>query len=404
MASFVIRCLIYIIVEGRAEFILRVLFLNDIEYRTAVRDTNGADAGVNGAERRALLSIVTPCYNESEVVGLFHAAVIEVLDDLSDLRTEIVFVDDGSADDTLDRLNELAARDPRVRVCSLSRNFGHQIALTAGLDFAAGDAIIMMDSDLQHPPETIPKLVEKWREGYDVVSAIRTNGQGQSWLKDATSGAFYSVLNLLSKTRITPGAADFCLLSRRVCQSIGDMPERHRFLRGLVSWAGFDRALVPYECRERAAGESKYTMVKMVTLALDAVFSFSAEPLRLALRLGLVITFGGFLYLIITLAWGLIVDGLVPGYASIIGVTLILGGCQLSFIGLIGQYLARVFEEVKRRPIYLVKQMPSEVPGRSQTVVKDIKLSRSSGSPPATVARAPRERREGSGARTRAVP
>ena len=308
---------------------------------------------------RKLLSIVAPFYNETEVIGLFYAALRPVLDELRDVDVEMVFVDDGSADDTLDQLNAIAQRDPAVRVCSLSRNFGHQIALTAGLDAAEGDAVILMDSDLQHPPALIHELVRQWREGYDVVSAIRERTAGESWFKGVTSRGFYTVLNALSTTKVPPGAADFCLLSRRMVTSLTNMPERHRFLRGMVSWAGFRRAFVPYEAPKRAAGHTKYSLVKMVTLSLDAVFSFSAEPLRLALRAGLGITFLGFIYLAWTLINGYILHALVPGYASLIGVTMILGGCQLSFIGLIGQYLARVFEEVKGRPMYLLKQEPS---------------------------------------------
>jgi len=315
--------------------------------------------GGEAPDHRILLSVITPCYNESEVIGLFYKELRPVLESLNNLDFEILFVDDGSSDDTLDQLNRIAEGDPAVRVCSLSRNFGHQITLTAGLDHAAGDAVIMMDSDLQHPPSLIPELVRKWREGYDVVSAIRQKTEGETWFKGFTSRGFYTLLNALSGTKVPQGAADFCLISRRVCNSLKDMPERHRFLRGLISWAGYKRTLVPYHASRRAAGTTKYSLVKMVTLALDAVFSFSAEPLRLALRAGLTVTFGGFAYLLWTLIYGYMIKGLVPGYASLIGVTMILGGTQLIFIGLIGQYLARVFEQVKGRPIYLLKQEPA---------------------------------------------
>lgn len=308
--------------------------------------------------RRDLLSVVVPCYNESEVVETFYRAIRPVLDALKPLNCELIFVDDGSADDTLDKLNRLAEKDPAVRVCSLSRNFGHQIALTAGLDAATGDAVIMMDSDLQHPPTLIPAMVAKWREGYDIVSAIRNRTEGASWLKNLTSSGFYSVLNWLSTTKVPLGAADFCLISRRVAASLGSMPERHRFLRGLISWAGFRRAFIDYESPRRAAGHTKYSFVKMIALALDAVFAFSAEPLRLALRAGLLITVLGFTYLAWTILDGFLKGSLVPGYSSLIGVVVILGGCQLIFIGLIGEYLARVFEQVKGRPLYLLKQEP----------------------------------------------
>ena len=316
---------------------------------------------------RSLLSVVVPCYNESEVIGIFHRALRPVLESLADLDHEIVFVDDGSTDDTLAQLNSIAQSDPSVRVCSLSRNFGHQISLTAGLDFAEGDAVIMMDSDLQHPPSLIPALVSRWREGYDVVSAVRQRTAGESWFKNFTSRGFYVLLNALSSTQVPPGAADFCLVTARVRQALIDMPERHRFLRGMISWVGFRRVLVPYEAPSRAAGKTKYSPAKMVALALDAVFSFSAEPLRLALRAGVAIALLGFAYLAWTLIYGYVIRGLVPGYASLIAVVLILGGFQLAFIGLIGQYLARVFEEVKGRPVYLLKQRPADARGAAVT-------------------------------------
>lgn len=309
-------------------------------------------------DRRDFLSVVVPCYNEAEVVELFYRELRLALNALERLDFELIFVDDGSGDDTLAKLNRLAEKDPAVRVCSLSRNFGHQIALTAGLDAAAGDAVLMMDADLQHPPSLIPELVRRWRDGHDIVLAIRKRTEGATWLKNLTSRCFYTLLNLLSSTKVPPGAADFCLISRRVVRSLGSMPERHRFLRGLISWAGFSRAFVEYQSPRRAAGHTKYSLVKMAALALDAVFSFSAEPLRLALRAGLAITVLGFVYLAWTLIKGFLLHALVPGYSSLIGVVVILGGCQLMFIGLIGEYLARVFEQVKGRPIYLLKQEP----------------------------------------------
>lgn len=321
-----------------------------------------------------LLSVVVPCFNEQEMAEHAYDAIVEVLRGLAEgratppLRYEIVFVDDGSVDETLTRLNVIAQRDPNVRVLSLSRNFGHQIALAAGLDAATGDAVVMMDADLQHPPALIPELVAKWRAGFDVVSAIRQETEGESWFKRMSSRQFYKVLNALSNTKVPAGAADFCLLSRRVCVSLRGMPERHRFLRGLISWVGYTRAFVPYVAPARARGASKYSFVKMLGLALDAVFSFSAEPLRLALRVGAVVAVGGLVYLAWTLIYGWLVNGLVPGYASLIGVTLILGGLQLIFIGLVGQYVSRVFDEVKGRPLYLLKQdqpprAPTSPPG-----------------------------------------
>lgn len=307
--------------------------------------------------RRTFLSVVVPCFNESEVIGLFFADLSRTLESL-DVDFEIILVDDGSCDDTLTQLNRFAERDENVRVCSLSRNFGHQIALTAGLDFAEGDAVVMMDSDLQHPPSLIPEMVEQWRAGYDVVSALRQRTEKEPLLKKLTSVGFYKLLNYLSKTKLEYGVADFCLLSRPVYGALRQMPERHRFLRGLVAWVGFKRTFVSYQAPARIAGSSKYTSRKMIALALDAIFSFSAEPLKLAWRLGLLIVALGFGYLAWTLVQGYLRNALVPGYASLIAVVMILGGAQLAFLGLIGQYLARIFEQVKQRPAYLLKQKP----------------------------------------------
>jgi dolichol-phosphate mannosyltransferase len=314
---------------------------------------------------RRLISIVSPCYNEAEVIDLFYEELRRVIDGLPDYDFEMILVDDGSADRTLEALNRIAGRDRRVRVASFSRNFGHQIALTAGLDFAAGDAVIMIDSDLQHPPSLIPELIRRWREGHDIVSAVRADTEGVSILKKASSRAFYWLINALSAVNIPQGAADFCLVSRRLARELRSMRERHRFLRGMISWSGFSRALVPYRAAARAAGESKYTLLKMVGMALDAILSFSTVPIRMATRVGVLITGLGFVYL----AWNLIkafaTGRMAPGWASLIGVTMILGGSQLIFIGLIGQYLARVFEELKGRPMYILQQEPALPPHRA---------------------------------------
>ncbi len=308
------------------------------------------------------MSIICPCYNEADVIDLFYRELVGVLKTLRDVDVEIVCVDDGSSDRTLERLNAIARDDRNVRVVSLSRNFGHQVALTAGLDFARGDAVIMMDTDLQHPPALIPEMVEKWRAGFDIVSAVRRDTDGASWFKNVTSRTFYFVLNRMSPTAIPQGVADFTLLSSRVYPQLRDMRERHRFVRGMISWMGFTRAFVYYDARARAGGVSKYTFPRMVSMAFDAVLSFSSTPLRLATGIGLFVTFLGFLYLIWIVLRAILVNDLVVGWASMIAVSLILGGCQLLFIGLIGQYLARVFDEVKGRPIYVAKQVPDDGP------------------------------------------
>jgi polyisoprenyl-phosphate glycosyltransferase len=270
----------------------------------------------------------------------------------------IIFVDDGSTDGTLTRLNAIADRDERVRVYSLSRNFGHQVALSAGLDAADGDVVVLMDSDLQHPPQLVPELLRKWQDGYQVVSAVRQHTEGASWLKRATSDGFYTLFNWLSDVHLTPGVADFTLLSRDAYEALRQMPERHRFLRGMISWMGFRRAFVPYTAAVRHAGQSKYTFRRMMALASDALCSFTARPIRLATKLGLLTALLGGIYLIYILFHALVLQDTIQGWSSTACLIIILGGMQLFFIGLIGEYLARVFDEVKARPKYILKQRP----------------------------------------------
>lgn len=324
---------------------------------------------------RPTVSVVAPCYNEAEGIARFHAELARVLDGLDAFDFEIILVDDGSTDGTPARLNELAARDRRVRVLSLSRNFGHQAALSAGLDAAAGDAVLMMDSDLQHPPALIPLLLLRWREGFDIVSTVRRDAPHTGLLKRWSAGGFYRLFNMLSGTRIEPGAADFCLLSRRACDALCCLPERHRFLRGLTSWIGFSRCYVPYQAAERIAGDSRYTPRKMLQLAADALFSFSAEPMRIATKLGLAVVGVGIVYLAYIVGRALLWGDLVEGWASLIGVVLLLGGVQLVFLGIVGEYVARVFEEAKGRPLYLLKQAGSP-PVRSSGGLTDAEWDR----------------------------
>lgn len=307
-------------------------------------------------DNKMTLSVVCPCYNESELIELFSKELIQTLDTLADIDYEIIFVDDGSTDDTLSKLNQISQDNQSIRICSLSRNFGHQIALTAGIDLACGDAVIMMDSDLQHPPQLIPEMIGKWKEGTEIISGVRKKTKDSSFFKNFTSKAFYCVINYLSSIHIPHGAADFCLLSHPVYNSLRKMPERHKFLRGMIAWVGFKRDYIYYDAPARSAGRSKYTFVKMFSLALDAIFSFSTFPLRIAVRIGATITFLGFLYLAWILARFFLLNDLVTGWASLICMVLILGGFQLIFIGIIGQYIARIFDEVKNRPAYITKQ------------------------------------------------
>lgn len=312
------------------------------------------------------LCIVAPCHNEAAGVRQFYQQLRETLAKLKNCRYRIVLVDDGSSDATPQILVELSRGDPDLCVVTLSRNFGHQIALTAGLDAADGDAVIMMDADLQHPPALIPEMVARWQQGADIVSAVRQSTGGASWWKSATSGLFYRLINLLSDTYIVPGAADFCLLSRRAHQAILSVRERQRFLRGIVSWVGFNRTFVPFEAPPRYAGQSSYSPAKMIRLAMTAVISFSSAPLRMATRLGLLLSAAGFAYLAyILIAW-LFLERNEPGWTSTISVILILGGVQLVFMGLLGEYLAVVYEEAKQRPLYLLKEPSAAARGEGK--------------------------------------
>lgn len=305
------------------------------------------------------ISIVVPCFNEAAVIDAFYAELCVALTGLPEYTFRVIFVDDGSTDTTLVQLNAVAARDARVAVYSLSRNFGHQIALSAGLDAAHGDAVVMMDSDLQHPPSLIPRLVQEWQAGHDVVSAIRLSTGDATLFKRLTARAFYWLINRLSDVEIIPGAADFCLLSRPAHRALIAMPERHRFLRGMVSWIGFRRALVPFEAPPRPGGASKYTPLKMIGLAVDGVLSFSAAPMRIASRIGAALILPGLAYLAYVVGRYALVGDLVPGWGSTISTLLVIGGIQLLFIGLIGEYLARIFEQTKERPLYVFKQAPA---------------------------------------------
>ena len=308
---------------------------------------------------RQVITIISPCYNEQDVVEPFYQALKSVLkNECGDYDHWILFVDDGSTDATLARLNAISDRGERVRVYSLSRNFGHQVALSAGLDAADGDAVILMDSDLQHPPQLLPELLRNWRDGFQVVSAVRQHTEGATWLKRATSDGFYTLFNWLSDVPLTPGVADFTLLSRDAYEALRQMPERHRFLRGMISWMGFRRAFVPYTAAVRHAGQSKYTFRRMMTLASDALCSFTARPIRLATKLGLITAALGAIYLAYILIHALILQDVIQGWSSLACLIIILGGMQLFFIGLIGEYLARVFDEVKARPKYILKQRP----------------------------------------------
>jgi glycosyltransferase involved in cell wall biosynthesis len=307
---------------------------------------------VNLAHRDlSLLSVVAPVFNEEGNVRAFCERTTAVLDDMP---FELILIDDGSTDATPSILDELAAADRRVRVVTLSRNFGHQTALTAGLEHAAGDAVVMIDADLQDPPELIPDLVDWWRKGSDVVVAVREEREGESRFKLMTASWFYRLLGRVAQIEVEQNAGDFRLLSRRALEALLAMPERNRYIRGMTAWVGFTHTSVPYRREPRHAGETKFSLLKMLRFSFDAVASFSYVPLQLATLLGFFFAAGAFLSIPVAIGFR-IAGEFVPGVTTTVVAVLMLGGIQLMAIGIIGEYLARVYDEVKRRPLYLVQ-------------------------------------------------
>jgi dolichol-phosphate mannosyltransferase len=315
---------------------------------------DGSEAAVGAARERSLglLSVVAPLFNEEQIAAELHR---RLQDALAGLEFEIVLVDDGSHDQTPRILARLAAEDPRLRVVTLSRNFGHQAALTAGLDHARGDAVVMMDGDLQDPPELIPQMVEKWRQGADVVYAVRQVRYGEKRLKLAAARWFYRLFSKLAQVDLEPNAGDFRLLDRRALDVLNSLRERNRFVRGMTVWVGFTQTAVRYDRDPRFAGEPKYNLSRLIRLALDGIASFSQRPLQLATVLGF--AFSVVAFLAIPVAIGFKIAGqFVPGITTVLLVVLLLGGIQLITVGIIGAYLGRVYEEVKRRPLYVVRE------------------------------------------------
>lgn len=301
------------------------------------------------------LSVVTAALNEADNLPALHSRLTASLAALGE-PYEIVMVDDGSTDDTPRVLAELAAADPHLRYLRLSRNFGQQIALTAGLERARGAAVITLDADLQHPPELLGELVRRWRAGAQIVYTQRTDTPQLGWLKRTTSRGFYRLLNRLSATEVPQAAADFRLLDRQVVESLRQMPERARFLRGLIAWTGYTTDCVPYAAGERAGGAPKYTLGRMIRFALDGLTSFTSAPLKLASVIGFVIALLGFLYGLLIIYHKLFTTRNVPGWTTLVVLVLFLGGLNLIFLGIVGEYIARIFEEVKQRPLYLVRE------------------------------------------------
>lgn len=303
-----------------------------------------------------LISVVVPVYNEESVVEAFYGRLKSVLGSLDSISYELIFIDDGSSDRSYEKMVELADSDPDVRVIKFSRNFGHQIAITAGIENSTGDAVVVIDADLQDPPEIISKFISKWKEGFDVVYGVREKRDGEGRMKLLTASLFYRVLRRIIKIDIPVDTGDFRLMDRRVVERFKEFKEKDRFVRGLVSWVGFKQTGVTYERDKRFAGETKYPYSKMIKFALDGITSFSSAPLKLATWLGYMTSFLAFLYLasvFIQKALGFTVHG----WATIMVGMLFLGGVQLICLGIIGEYIGRIFNETKQRPMYVIENV-----------------------------------------------
>ena len=304
------------------------------------------------------LSIVVPCYNEEEVISELYQRVTNVCKSLKK-KYELILVNDGSADRTWQLIYELANSDPNVVGVTLTRNHGHQLALSAGLGIANGERIFIIDADLQDPPELLPEMMRLMDEGADVVYGKRTKRRGETWLKKSTATLFYRLLSFLTDIDIPVDTGDFRLISRRVLEVLNGMPEHHRFIRGMVSWTGFKHVALNYERDARFAGETKYPLKKMMRFAFDAITSFSIRPLKLASSLGILFAILGVIGLIYALAsW--IFGGTVPGWTSVIITSMILGSAQLLVLGIFGEYLGRLYIETKRRPLYIIDRIVSQ--------------------------------------------
>jgi glycosyltransferase involved in cell wall biosynthesis len=308
-------------------------------------------------ESKVNIDIVIPVFNEAGVVEQTYANICKVIDPLPNQFT-IYYVNDGSQDDSADSLAVLAEKDRRVVILELARNFGHQAALTAGLDASCGDFVISMDADGQHPPEMIPQMIELFQQGYDIVQAQRIEEGQRFSFKEITSSGFYALINRISGTRILPGAADFRGMSRQAVEALKSMPEYHRFLRGMISWMGFRTVILPYHETKRVSGTSKYSPGKMFRLAMDAIFSFSLMPLYIGLSAGGLFFCLAALEMIYVLSFWVTgrTSNLAPGWSSLMFVILIVSGILMILVGFIGVYVGYIFQEVKRRPVYLLKK------------------------------------------------
>lgn len=300
-------------------------------------------------------SIVVPVYNEEEVIHETYRRLTEVMRSTKEAY-ELLFVNDGSRDRTAEIIKEYSEQDPAVVLLDFARNFGHQIAITAGMDYARGEAVVVIDADLQDPPELILEMIEKWKQGFDVVYAKRTKRKGETYFKKQTATMFYRFLRAMTDIDIPLDTGDFRLLDRKVCNQMNSIQEKNRFVRGLVSWVGFKQIAVEYEREERLAGESKYPLKKMLKLSMDGITSFSYKPLKLASYAGVTLSGIGFIYLLVVLYLKLFTDSTITGWSSLIVIQLFFSGIILIILGMIGEYIGRIYDETKNRPLYIVRE------------------------------------------------
>ncbi|MES3004035.1 MAG: glycosyltransferase family 2 protein [Pseudomonadota bacterium] len=311
---------------------------------------------IHAVAARPVVSVVVPAYNEADVLPEFHRRLASVLDAV-DGACEMIYVDDGSTDSSLGVMHDIASRDARAVVVALSRNFGKEAAMTAGLEHASGEAVIVIDADLQDPPEEIPAMLAQWREGADMVLMQRSSRAGESWFKQWTARRFYRVMDRLGEIDVPGDVGDFRLLSRRAVDAVRQLRERTRFMKGLYSWVGFRQVILRYERDARHAGETKWNYWRLWNFAIEGITSFSTAPLKIASYAGFAVAFGAFLFGAKVLLKTMFFGDPVQGFTTLVTVVLFLGGVQLMALGVIGEYLGRVFVEVKRRPLYIIESV-----------------------------------------------
>lgn len=304
---------------------------------------------------KTVISVVIPMYNEEQVVYESYKRLKEVMESL-DERYEMIFVNDGSRDATPLILRRICENDPTVHFIDFSRNFGHQTAISAGMDYSQGEAVVVIDADLQDPPEVIPQMIAKWREGYDVVYGKRAVRLGETLFKRVTSALFYRILKRLSDVDIPLDTGDFRLIDRKVCDALKLVKERNRYVRGIISWLGFKQTGVEYVRDKRFAGETKYPLKKMLRFAFDGITSFSSKPLKLSSYVGAVVSCAGFAYLLVVVFLKLFTGQTVAGWASVMAVSLFFNGIVLLMLGIIGEYIGRIYDEAKGRPLYVIRE------------------------------------------------